>query len=170
MVTKSVPRPPPIPPGPGQESVWDYPRPPRIEPTSKRIQVFHQGHLIVDTREAYRVLETAHPPVYYVPPESVQLPCLQATFQEMECRWKGRAILCNVEGPGFHLRHAAWSFIDPMPAFLAIQYYIAFHAHLLEKCLVEGEQVAPQPGGYYGGWITADVVGPFKGDVGTLDW
>ncbi len=162
--------PQPIPPGPGQETVWHYPRTPRVEPTTKRIQVIHADRIIVDTRDAYRVIERGHPPAYYVPPEAILFPCLQQTLQEFSCPFKGRAWLCNLEGPSFMVRHAAWSFIEVLPAYQAIQFYVAFHAHLLDQCLVEGERVTPQPGGYYGGWITADIVGPFKGGVGTLDW
>lgn len=162
--------PKPIPPGPGQESVWDYPRPPRLEPTSKRIEVIHAGQTIADTREAYRVLETSHPPVYYLPPESIRPGVLQQTWHESWCEWKGRARYFNLVLDQLVVPRAAWSYTDPTPGFQAIQFYLAFYAGLLDECRVNGEKVAPQPGGFYGGWITRDVVGPFKGDVGTLHW
>ncbi len=159
-----------IQPGPGQESVWDYPRPPRLEKTSKPIQVVFNGVLIADTRRAFRVLETSHPPVYYIYPADIRMEYLRPVSGSSLCEWKGRARYFDLQVAERRVPKAAWSYPDPTPEFAAIRDYLAFYAGPMDACLVEGERVTPQPGGFYGGWITADVVGPFKGDPGTLDW
>jgi uncharacterized protein (DUF427 family) len=131
-------RPAPVPPGPGQESAWDYPRPPRLEPVAERLVVELGGEVIADTTHGYRVLETSHPPNYYFPPGDE--------------------------------RDAAWGYDAPSPAFAAITGYLAFYASRMDACYVDGELVVPQEGGFYGGWITSRVVGPFKGAPGTRGW
>jgi uncharacterized protein (DUF427 family) len=160
-----------IEPGPGQESVWDYPRPPRIDPSTKHIQVFFQGRRIADTRRAKRVLETASPPVFYIPPADVALDFLQPVAgYTTVCEWKGRASYYTVVVGREKAVRAAWTYHAPFPPFRDIQDYLAFYAQLMDRCLVDGEEVRPQPGLFYGGWITSDIVGPYKGDPGTGFW
>lgn len=157
-------------PGPGQESVWDYPRPPRWERTSKHILIEFKGVLIADTRQAIRVLETSHPPVYYIPPEDIQLEYLDRTSGSSYCEWKGRAAYFDVVAGNQRAQKAAWTYPQPTEQFEALAGYIAFYAGPMDRCLVDGEEVRPQPGNFYGGWITNDIVGPFKGEPGTMGW
>lgn len=159
-----------IPPAPGQESVWDYPRPPRLEDTSKHIQVIFNGIAIADTRRAKRVLETSHPPVYYIPPEDIQMEYLMPTPGSSFCEWKGQAIYYTIKVGDKQIEQAAWYYPQPVPEFVSIQNYVAFYPNRMDACYVDGEQVQPQEGGLYGGWITSDVVGPFKGGPGTWGW
>ena len=163
-------RPQAVTPGPGQESVWDYPRPPRLEPARRRIQIVFNGETIVDTDQGWRVLETSHPPVYYVPPEAIRPGVLQPGEGRSFCEWKGEARYYTVEVGERRAVNAAWTYPQPTPAFAAIKDYVAFYAGPMDRCLVDGEEVRPQPGGFYGGWITDDVVGPFKGEPGTRGW
>lgn len=162
--------PTPIKPAPGQESVWDYPRPPRLEATNKHIQIIFNGMVIADTRRARRVLETSHPPVYYLPPEDIQMAYLSPAAGSSLCEWKGAARYYNLEVNGRHVERVAWSYPDPTPSFAAIKDHIAFYAAPMDACLVDGERARPQPGEFYGGWITGDIVGPFKGEPGTRGW
>lgn len=152
-----------IEPGPGQESVWDYPRPPRVEEVDREVRVVFNGVTIAQTRAARRVLETSHPPVYYIPPEDVRREYLEPAAGGSFCEWKGRARYWTVAVGGCRAERAAWSYPDPSPGFGAIKDYLAFYAGPMDACTVGGEPVEPQPGGFYGGWITPDVVGPFKG-------
>lgn len=161
---------PRTPPGLGQESVWDYPRPPRVEASAGHVQVIFGGAVIADTRRAQRVLETSHPPVYYIPRDDVRMEHLAASARGSYCEFKGQASY-------FTLRHgerteaaAAWSYEDPDPAFEAIRNHIAFYPSRMDECRVDGERVTAQPGDFYGGWITPNIVGPFKGGAGTLGW
>lgn len=156
-----------IEPGPGQESVWDYPRPPRLEDSGKHIQVIFNGVIIADTRRAKRVLETSHPPTYYIPPEDVQTEYLIPRSNTSFCEWKGEARYYGVMVGARTADIAAWYYPQPTMGFEAVQMYIAFYAQYMDACLVDGEKARPQSGGFYGGWITSDVVGPFKGDAGT---
>ncbi len=160
----------PIPPQPGQESVWDYPRPPRLEATAKHIEIHCNGVKIVATQAAYRVLETSHPPVYYIPPADILPDCLVAMPQTTYCEWKGRGAYYSVVVGDRRLENVAWYYPEPTPAFAAIQNYVAFYAAPMDVCTVDGEPVIPQPGKFYGGWITADIVGPFKGIEGSWGW
>lgn len=159
-----------IEPGAGQESVWDYPRPPRIEATDRHIQVIVNGVVIADTRRAVRVLETSHPPVYYIPPEDVQMQYLSAGHESSVCEWKGQAGYYNLSVDGKTIPQAAWYYARPTPEFASIAGYVAFYPGKMDACLVDDERVQAQPGDFYGGWITADIVGPFKGDPGTRGW
>ena len=159
-----------IAPGPGQESVWDYPRPPRLETTPRHIQVYFNGLLLADTRRAYRVLETSHPPVYYLPPADIQMQCLIPAGGQSWCEWKGQAAYYSVVVGERRTENVAWYYPNPTPSFLPIKNYVAFYPRPMDRCLVDGEVVVPQPGGFYGGWITSDVVGPFKGEPGTMGW
>lgn len=157
-------------PGPGQESVWDYPRPPRIEPSDERVVVLFNGITVAETRRAFRVLETSHPPNYYIPPEDVMMDRLIRNRETSLCEWKGLAHYFDLVGGTEPAINAAWGYADPTPAFLEIRNYVAFYAGRVEACFVDGERVIPQPGGFYGGWITKGVVGPFKGGPGSMFW
>ncbi len=157
-------------PGTGQESVWDYPRPPRLEPETRRLQVVFRGLILADTRRGYRVLETSHPPVYYLPTADVQMELLKLSPHSSVCEWKGQAVYYDIAAAGQVVSRAAWAYPDPTPAFALIRSYLAFYPQLVDACLVDGERAEPQPGGFYGGWITRDIVGPFKGGPGTMGW
>lgn len=160
-----------IEPGPGQESVWDYPRPPRMEDVEKRLQVVFNGQVIADTLNGKRVLETAGAPVYYFPPEDVRMEFLTAVprYQTL-CEWKGFAAYYAIKVNDKEADKAAWSYPKPTAAFKELKDYIAFYPQHMDACLVDGEKVRPQPGGFYGGWITDNIVGPFKGEPGTEYW
>ena len=160
----------PVKPKPGQESVWDYPRPPRLERTHKTIEVFFNNTCIARTNGAYRVLETSHPPVYYLPPEDIDSECLMDSSRTTWCEWKGEGSYYHVEVNDRRAEDAAWYYSEPRGIFAPIRTYVAFYAHKMDKCLVDGEVVTPQPGNFYGGWITQDVVGPFKGIPGSYGW
>jgi uncharacterized protein (DUF427 family) len=159
-----------IQPEPGQESVWDYPRPPRLEDTTKHIQIIFNGVAIADTHNAKRVLETSHPPVYYIPPSDIKMEHLIRTHQSSFCEWKGRAGYYTVTVGDKHVENAGWFYPDPTPSFAALKEYVAFYPHVMDACYVDGEKVQSQPGNFYGGWITSDIVGPFKGGPGTWGW
>lgn len=160
-----------IEPGPGQESVWDYPRPPRVERTHERIRVEHAGRVLADTSSAWRVLETSQPPAYYVPPADVAIELLRPSLHRTFCEWKGTASYWDVTIPGHPVvGRAAWSYPTPVEAFEPIRDHLAFYAQLLDACWVGEEQVQPNEGSFYGGWITSRVVGPFKGGAGTASW
>jgi uncharacterized protein (DUF427 family) len=156
-------------PGPGQESVWDYPRPPRFEPVPDRIRVFLDGEVVADTSCALRVLETSHPPVYYLPPADVRMELLSPSPRRSFCEWKGDAHYFTIRNGKRQLRDVAWSYPAPTVAFLPLAGYMAFYLEPLEG-FVGGERALPQPGLFYGGWVTSKVVGPFKGEPGTSGW
>lgn len=157
-------------PGPGQESVWDYPRPPRLEDSTKHIRVVFNGVIVADTQRAKRVLETSHPPVYYIPPEDLKAAHLLPSSRSSFCEWKGQASYYTVAVGGRQAQSAAWSYHAPSRAFAAIKDYIAFYPSRMDACDIDGELVRSQPGDFYGGWITSDIVGPFKGEPGTDGW
>ncbi len=159
-----------IPPQPNQESAWDYPRPPRLELTTKHIQIIFNGVLIADTHNAKRVLETSHPPSYYIPPEDVQMQYLQPGDGRSLCEWKGAAGYYTLVVGEKTIENVAWFYANPTPAFEAIRNHLAFYPHDMDACLVDGERAQPQPGRFYGGWITRDIVGPFKGEPETMGW
>lgn len=163
-------RPTPIVPQPGQESVWNYPRPPRLEDTTKHIQIIFNGEVIADTQRAKRVLETSHPPVYYIPPEDIQQQYLIPVAQTSYCEWKGRGAYYTVRVGDRQAENVAWYYPNPTPTFASIENYVAFYAEPMDACYVDGELVTPQPGNFYGGWITKDIVGPFKGEPGSWGW
>jgi uncharacterized protein (DUF427 family) len=166
-----MPRPIRIEPGPGQESVWDYPRPPRLENVSNRLQVIFNGVVIADTTKGKRVVETAGAPVYYFPPEDINMAYLTAVpkYQTL-CEWKGYAVYYSIAVDGNQAERAAWTYPKPTRDFTDLKDYIAFYPQPMDACLVDGEKVRPQPGGFYGGWITSNIVGPFKGEPGTEHW
>jgi uncharacterized protein (DUF427 family) len=153
------------------ESVWDYPRPPRVEPSSKRVRVVLGGEVIADSTNAHRVLETSHPPVYYVPLADVLPGALEPAHGTTVCEWKGRASYFDVlGGGGRRAERAAWTYLAPSPAFTVITKAIAFYPGKMDECALDGERVEAQPGDFYGGWITSEIVGPFKGGTGTSGW
>lgn len=157
-------------PGIGQESVWDYPRPPSLEPVSERLRVVFDNEIIADTRRGYRVLETSHPPVYYFPPDDVRRDALIPATGRSLCEFKGLAHYWSVVLNGRRSERAAWSIPRPTRAFQAIKDYVAFYASRVDACFVDAERVEAQAGDFYGGWITARIVGPFKGGPGTRGW
>lgn len=159
-----------IKPGPGQESVWDYPRPPRLEAVSKQLRVYWGDDLVADTNRAYRVLETSHPPVYYFPPEDVRTDWLQAEDRQTFCEWKGRASYWTLQTPHGRSPFAAWSYPHPTAGFAPLKDYLAFYPSRVSACWVNEERVQAQDGDFYGGWITHEIVGPFKGGAGTWGW
>ncbi len=163
-------KPTPIPPGPGQESVWEYPRPPRVEATARKIEVTFNGEKIAETKRALRVLETAGAPVYYLPPEDVRIAQLSRTGKRTFCEWKGWATYYDLQVGDKTAYSVAWAYHDPMPGYQAIKDHLAFYAGKMDSCTVDGELVRPQPGGFYGGWVTDDIVGPIKGEPGSEYW
>ena len=160
----------PVVPGPGQESVWDYPRPPRVEPVRERVRVVVDGVTIADSTRAVRVLETAGAPVYYVPRMDVRTELLRRASRTTACEWKGAATYWSLENPGRRVREIAWSYDDPLKGYEAIRGHIAFYAGLVDEAWVGDERAEPQPGGYYGGWLTSRIVGPVKGAPGSFGW
>ncbi|MDB9312986.1 DUF427 domain-containing protein [Spirulina sp. CS-785/01] len=164
-------RPKPIKPQPGQESVWDYPRPPRVEPSSEKIRIVCNGEILAESENTYRVLETSHPPVYYLPPEDVKMEYLRPTSRRTYCEWKGVAQYYTVAIGEQELPNAAWCYQNPSDSrFDPIDGYIAVYPALMDACYVDEEQVQAQEGDFYGGWITSKIVGPFKGGTGTWGW
>jgi uncharacterized protein (DUF427 family) len=159
-----------IAPGPGQESVWDYPRPPRLEPVAARIRVELGGVVIADSPRTHRVLETSHPPTYYIPLSDVLPEAAVAIAARSFCEWKGEAVYYDLRGGERVARAAAWGYPSPSAGFDAIGNCIAVYAGRVDACWVGEERVTPQPGGFYGGWVTSGVVGPFKGGPGTAGW
>lgn len=155
----------PDPKGPGQESVWEYPRPPRTEPVTRRVRVVLGGVTLVDSRRALRVLETSHPPVYYVPIDDVKAGALRDAPRATFCEFKGAARYFDVVAGGARAKDAAWTYPTG-----ELESYVAFYAAKMDACFVDDEQVRPQEGGFYGGWITSDLAGPFKGGPGTQGW
>jgi uncharacterized protein (DUF427 family) len=162
--------PAPDPVGPGQESVWDYPRPPRVEPSTRHVEIVLGGTVVASTRAALRVLETSHPPTWYLPLDAFAAGALRPAEGSSWCEWKGAAAYYDVVAGGVVAARAAWSYPDPTPGFRALLDHVAVYPRAMERCTVDGEVVVPQPGGFYGGWVTADVVGPFKGGPGSTGW
>jgi len=159
-----------IPPGPGQESVWDFPRPPAVETVSQRIRVVLSGVTVADSTAALRVLETSHPPNYYLPPGDVDADRLVAGDRRSFCEFKGLARYWSVVVGDRSEVDAAWSYPEPSPGYAALTGHIAFYSAPMDQCWVGDELARPQPGGFYGGWVTAAVVGPFKGGPGSRNW
>ena len=159
-----------IEPGPGQESVWDYPRPPRIEDSNKQVRVIFNNTVIADTSRAKRMLETSSPPVYYIPPKDITMECLVKTRKNTFCEWKGSASYYTVVVGDKRAENAAWFYNTPTSGYESIKDYVAFYPQKMDACYLDGELVKPQSGGFYGGWITGEIVGPFKGEPGTEGW
>ncbi|UXA17005.1 DUF427 domain-containing protein [Mycobacterium sp. SMC-4] len=163
-------RPTPDRPGPGQESVWDYPRPPRVEPFTGSIIVEFAGIIIASTTQAWRVLETSHPPTYYLPRTAFTDGALRETAGSSWCEWKGAAAYYDMVAGSRAAPKAAWTYLHPTRGFEQIAGAVAVMASMVDRCTVNGEAVIPQPGGFYGGWITSNLAGPFKGAPGSLGW
>ena len=157
-------------PGPGQESVWDYPRPPRVETTPDRVVVRLGGAVIADTTEAVRVLETSHPPAYYLPRSAFVDGALEPASGSSFCEFKGSAKYLTIRGGDAAAERAAWYYPTPSRGYEALVDRVALYPGLMDSVEVNGETVIPQAGGFYGGWITSRVVGPFKGEPGTAGW
>jgi uncharacterized protein (DUF427 family) len=163
-------RPTPEKPGPGQESVWDYPRPARLEPFAGRITVELGGEVIASSDRGWRVLETSHPPTYYLPRDAFAAGVLRDAPGESWCEWKGKARYFDLVSGTRVAPKSAWSYPEPTSDFEPITDAVAVMAGQVDRCTVEGETVVAQPGGFYGGWITSRVVGPFKGGPGSMGW
>jgi uncharacterized protein (DUF427 family) len=163
-------RPDRVEPGPGQESVWDYPRPPIVVPCERRIRVVHRGITVAESVRSMRVLETSQPPAYYLPPDDVRGDLLTPSPTRTVCEWKGVASYWTLVIDDASFSDIAWSYQEPTARFLGITGYRAFYAQRVDECWVDDERVLPNAGSFYGGWITSDVVGPFKGEPGTSHW
>ena len=153
-----------------KESVWDYPRPPRLEHLTRHVRVVLGGIVIAESRRAARVLETSHPPVYYISPEDIRMELLTPAAGASFCEWKGNAGYYDASAGGKTVRAAAWTYRSPTPGFASIAGWLAFYPGKMDECTIDGEVVRPQAGGFYGGWITDELVGPFKGEPGTSGW
>lgn len=164
-------RAPRVTPGPGQESVWDYPRPPRLEDADAHLRVVLAGLVLAETRRGKRVLETSHPPVYYFPVDDVRTEHLRPARRRASCcEFKGLARYFDIEVGEHAAAAAAWAYPDPVPSFASLRDHVAFYPSAMDGCYVDGERARAQEGDFYGGWITSRIVGPFKGGPGTLGW
>jgi uncharacterized protein (DUF427 family) len=163
-------RPAPIEPGPGQESVWDYPRPPRVEAESRPARVELAGRTVARSDRAVRVLETSSPPTIYFPPQDVSTDLLQPVEGTTVCEWKGQASYFDVVVGAVRARRAAWSYPSPNADYAGLAGWISFYPGRVDACFLGDERVRLQAGMYYGGWVTDEIVGPFKGDPGTEGW
>jgi uncharacterized protein (DUF427 family) len=154
------------------ESVWDYPRPPRLEAQDRHVRIMLAGAVLADTRSAFRVLETSHPPVFYIPRADIAAGALEpSSGGGSYCEWKGSASYLDViAADGRRLERAAWTYPSPTAPFAAIAGTVAFYPSRMDECTVDGEIVQSQEGDFYGGWITSEIVGPFKGGPGTFGW
>jgi uncharacterized protein (DUF427 family) len=157
-------------PGPGQESVWDYPRPPIVEPVAERIRVEFAGIVVADTTRGLRVLETSSPPAYYLPPADVRTEFLHLMAHHTVCEWKGLATYWTLSVRGREQEAAAWSYPSPGEGYAELRDYLAFYAGRTDACFLGDEQATPQAGDYHGGWITSKIAGPFKGGPGSDRW
>ena len=163
-------RPRPDPTGPGQESVWGFPRPAIAEPSPAHIVIEHAGTIVADSRATIRTLETSHPPSYYIPPADIAEGVLRQAQGSSFCEWKGHAVYWDVVIGDNVLPRVGWSYPDPTRAFAKLRDHVAFYAAPFDRCSVDDEIVTPQPGGFYGGWITSGYAGPFKGVPGSQFW
>ncbi|WP_309603186.1 DUF427 domain-containing protein [Sphingomonas sp.] len=156
--------------GPGQQSVWAFPRPAIAEPSAAHVRIEHCGLVIADTKASVRTVETSHPPSYYIPPEAIAPGVLRRAGGGSFCEWKGSAVYWDVVICDVVLPRVGWSYPEPSRAFALLRDHVAFYAAPFDRCLVNGETVVPQPGSFYGGWITSDLAGPFKGIPGSMGW
>ena len=159
-----------IEPQPGQESVWDYPRPPRLERSDKHIKIVVNDIAIADSKNTYRVLETSHPPSYYIPPSDLKSEYLKPSNHQSFCEWKGLASYYDLVVEDRIISNAGWYYPHPNEDFAPIMNYVAFYPSKMDACYVDGELVQAQAGDFYGGWVTKDIVGPFKGGIGSWGW
>jgi uncharacterized protein (DUF427 family) len=153
-----------------QESVWDYPRPPRVEAFDKPVRVVFNGMTIAEAKSVLRVLETSHPPVYYIPREAVRTKYLLPSSRQTVCEFKGASTYWTIKVGDRLSMNAAWSYEQPYAGYEALAGHLAFYASRVDACYVDDERVTPQQGEFYGGWITSNIVGPFKGAPGTQGW
>ncbi len=158
------------PPKPGRESVWSFPRPAIAEPTTAHIIIVHSGIVLADSRATIRTLETSHPPSYYIPRDDILAGVLRRAEGTSFCEWKGAAVYWDVVIGDVILPRVGWSYPTPTPTFAGLRNHVAFYAAPFDRCSVDGEIVVPQPGGFYGGWITTALSGPFKGVPGSRFW
>lgn len=157
-------------PGPGQESVWDYPRPPRLEPVARPVRVEHGGETIAESGRAMRICETASAPTYYIARDDVSMSLLERVSRRSHCEWKGEAAYFDVVVGDRRAAAAAWCYPKPYDDFAAIAGWISFMPQHVDACWVGDDRVVPQPGGFYGGWVTPELTGPIKGAPGTGHW
>lgn len=162
--------PKPIPPSAEQESVWNYPRPPRLEAVTKHIKIVFNEQIIADTHRAKRILETSHPPNYYIPLDDIKTEYLVPSDRASYCEWKGQASYYSLQVGDRQAKAVAWYYPEISPAYADLRGYVGFYPGPMDACYVDGEKVQPQAGNFYAGWITRDIVGPFKGGPGTLGW
>ena len=162
------PKPDPV--RPGQESVWDYPRPAIAQLCKAHVVIEQAARIVADTRRSVRTLETSHPPSYYISPEDIVPGVLRRASGSSLCEWKGAAVYWDVVVGDVVLPRVGWSYPNPTPKFAMLRDFVAFYAAPFGRCSVDGETVVPQPGEFYGGWITGAVAGPFKGGPGSRGW
>ena len=149
------------------ERVWDYPRPPAVVPCARRVRVEVAGRALAESDAALRVLETSHPPTIYVPPEDIRKGVLtRSEHRQTWCEFKGRATYLDAG----ERTAIAWTYEDPTDLYAALKLHVAFYPGRVDAAYLDDERVHSQDGDFYGGWITADLVGPFKGAAGTLGW
>ncbi len=153
-----------------KESVWEYPRPPRVEPVSAHILVEHNGVTVASTNDAVRVLETSHPPTYYLPMVDFTEGVLEPVSGTSFCEFKGTASYFDLVIAGQRISRGAWTYENPSKGFETLAGKVALYASRVDHCQVGEEVVIPQDGDFYGGWITSNLEGPFKGAPGTLGW
>jgi uncharacterized protein (DUF427 family) len=151
-------------------SVWDYPRPPALEPCVRRVRVELGGRIVADSTSALRILETSHPPTIYIPPEDIDSRCLRPAVGSSFCEWKGIATYFDLAAGERREQAAGWTYRDPAPAYAALRDHVAVYPGRMDACWLDEERVRSQEGAFYGGWITDDVVGPFKGAPGSARW
>jgi uncharacterized protein (DUF427 family) len=157
-------------PGPGQESVWDYPRPPEVRCEARLVRIFLAGRSIAESGRALRVCETSSPPTVYVPVEDVARQWLEPAEEQSLCEWKGIAHFWNARVGERFVPAVGWSYPEPDEGFEMLRDHLAFYPGRVDVCTLDGEPVRPQPGGFYGGWVTREIVGPFKGEPGSEHW
>ena len=153
-----------------RESVWDYPRPPRVETSGRRVKVEFADRVIAESSHSLRVLETSHPPVFYIPRSDIVMSFIRRSTRSSFCEFKGHASYIDVVVEDRVAADAGWEYPDPSPGFEALKDHVAFYPGRVDACFVDDERVEAQDGGFYGGWITSEIVGPFKGAAGTRGW
>lgn len=153
-----------------KESVWDYPRPPKLEPFSGHVRIVHRGEIIADSNHAMRMLETSHPPTYYIPMEDVNMEYLSSNRHRTGCEFKGIAQYFDLKVGDESVKNVAWTYPQPTKKYQALESHLCFYASKLDECYVNDERVQSQEGDFYGGWITSNIQGPFKGGPGTFGW
>ncbi len=153
-----------------EESAWDYPRPPRVEAFAGLIEIHHGGYVVAQSSSTYRILETSHPPVFYIPPADIMMELMSKTGRTSVCEFKGTAVYFDLVIPELQIENVAWSYENPRRGYEVIKDHLAFYPSKMDACFVDGERVKPQEGDFYGGWITANIKGPFKGGPRTWGW